>query len=87
MHLFHDQHEDVSLERCAANSRVTPDAENGLELLLPGGGFAEGGETFVKNSWLRLPKGAKTMILTGTAVTQVWIKRDHMAMPPKAPLA
>jgi anti-sigma factor ChrR (cupin superfamily) len=85
MPLFHDQHEDVSLERWAANAEIRLAAPNGLEVLVLDGGFTEGGDAFGRYSWLRLPKGGSAAIKTGAAATRVWIKRDHLATPPRAP--
>jgi anti-sigma factor ChrR (cupin superfamily) len=83
--LFHDRREDVSLERWRANRDIDLEALNGVELLVLEGGFEEAGETFTRHSWLRLPKGGGTHVRTGASGACVWIKRDHLAVPPRAP--
>src|SRR6266849_3168750 len=82
--LFHDQHEDVSLERWRASTDVRLDAPNGMEILVLDGGFQEGGETFTRHSWLRLPKGSGAAVTSGASGARVWIKRNHLATPPRA---
>ena len=83
MPLFHDGREDVALERWAAGARLRLEAVDGLEILVLDGGFEEGGESFSRQSWLRLPKGAATTAQVAGA--RVWIKRDHLATTPHAP--
>lgn len=85
MPLFHDQREDVSLERWRAHADLRLDAPDGLEILVLDGGFQENGETFARHSWLRLPKGSQTTVTTGASGARVWIKRNHLATPPLAP--
>ena len=85
MPLFRDDHEDVRLERWASGSRVDLDAPKGLEVLVLEGSFIEDGETFESQSWLRLPKGHSSHAEVGPAGAHVWMKRDHLAVPPQAP--
>ncbi len=85
MPLFSDSREDVSLERWAANSEITIDAPEGIELLVLEGNFTESAEEFKAESWLRLPKGTKTTARTGSNGARVWIKRNHLAETPTAP--
>jgi len=85
--LFHDGHEDVSLERWHANAELRLDAPDGLEVLVLDGSFQEGGETFTRYSWLRLPKGGGARVTSGASGARVWIKRHHLATPPQAPRA
>lgn len=85
MPLFHDQHEDVVLERWQSNASVPLEAANGLELLVLDGSFEEAGESFEAGSWLRLPAGITSVAATGTKGAQVWIKRDHLAATPRPP--
>ncbi len=85
MPLFQDANEDVRLERWQANTTVPVEAPNGIEILVLDGGFDEGGETFVEQSWLRLPKGSRTTAKTGPGGARVWIKRDHLARQPTPP--
>ena len=83
--LFHDQHEDVAMERWDAGSAVSVDAPDGAELLVVEGGFDLDGETFSPQSWLRLPKGDRVEVLAGTEGAKVWIKRNHLRQMPQAP--
>jgi anti-sigma factor ChrR (cupin superfamily) len=57
--LFADAHERVRLERWAPGTAVAPSARGGMELLVLDGEFAEGGEAFSAQSWLRLPAGGR----------------------------
>lgn len=85
--LFHDDREDVVLERWSAGSSQSLSARHGMEVLVLEGSFEEGGETFEQGSWLRLPKGASSRALVGPKGTKVWIKRDHLEQTPSAPSA
>lgn len=87
MPLFSDGREDVVLERWAAKASVALDAPHGLEVFVLDGGFAEGGDSFAVQSWLRLPKGARGAATAGSEGAKVWIKRGHLAEPPRAPSA
>src|SRR5258705_11773106 len=59
MPLFADAREEVRLERWAPNSEILLPVPRGLELLVLAGAFAEGGESFKPQSWLRLPPGGR----------------------------
>ena len=83
--LFHDKREDVRLERWAANANVALDLPSGIEILVLDGGFEEGGESFVPQSWLRLPAGARLVAKTSPDGARVWIKSGHLALPQYAP--
>ena len=85
MPLFHDGREDVVLERWASGARLDLEAPGGLEVLVLEGGFEEGGETFKKHSWLRLPRGGGSTVQVGPDGARVWIKRDHLRDDPKPP--
>ncbi len=85
MPLFNDDHEHVRLEHWHADTTVELDASNGLEALVLEGTFTEGGETFGKGSWLRLPKGSKSTATAGNDSARVWVKTGHLATPPKPP--
>ena len=85
--LFADAHEEVRMERWAAGADIPLTAEGGLEALVTAGGFEEGGETFGRESWLRLPKGTSSTAKVGPDGVTFWIKRGHLAAPPKAPNA
>ncbi|SLN50274.1 ChrR Cupin-like domain protein [Roseovarius albus] len=86
MPLFSDGQEDVALERWAPNADVHLEAPNGAELLVLDGGFDESGENFRPQSWLRLPKGGSTSLKAGENGARVWIKRNHLAQEPQAPV-
>lgn len=77
--LHKDDREEVVMERWAPGAKVTLTAEGGMEVLTIKGGFAEGGEDFEVQSWLRLPEGAVTEAIAGPEGAQVWIKRGHLA--------
>jgi anti-sigma factor ChrR (cupin superfamily) len=87
MPLFHDAREDVRLERWAPGARITLDLPGGIEVLVLEGDFQEAGESFVPQSWLRLPAGARLTALAGAAGARVWIKFGHLALPQRAPAA
>lgn len=79
MPLFHDAFESVALEQWRAGAEVVVTAGGGIELLLLDGEFAEGGESFEKNSWLRLPAGAPLRAQVGDRGARIWIKTGHLA--------
>ncbi len=83
--LFADAHEDVRMERWAAGANFPLAAEGGLELLVTAGAFEENGETFTRESWLRLPRETSTTAKAGPDGVTFWVKRGHLASPPKAP--
>src|SRR3954470_23373660 len=68
--LFRDAREDVRLERWAADAEIALDAPGGIEVLVLDGGFAEGGEIFTPQSWLRLPAGARLSAKAGPEGTR-----------------
>jgi anti-sigma factor ChrR (cupin superfamily) len=76
--LFHDDDEDVRLERWAPGATITLDVPGGAELLVLDGALEQGGERFEPQSWLRLPVGR---VLHATARPQgcrIWIKTGHL---------
>lgn len=83
--LYRDDREDVRLEQWAANTRITLDVPNGVELLVLDGSFEESGETFTYQSWLRLPKGATLEAVSGPDGCTLWVKSGHLATAPVAP--
>ena len=85
MPLFHDDREDVRLERWEAGNTVSLSGAAGMEILVLDGTFEEGGETFEPHSWLRIPKGWSGSAVAGPEGAKVWIKRDHLAEEPKPP--
>lgn len=87
MSLFEDEREKVSLQKWSPGRRIEFDAPEGVELLVIDGTMTESGERFERQSWLRAPCGAKLDISTGSKGVTVWIKRDHLSVPPTAPSA
>jgi hypothetical protein len=83
--LFKDSRENVSLERWPAGHRFDLGSPGGLEVLVLEGSFAENGEAFNPQSWLRLPCDAPADVTAGTGGALVWIKRGHLAEIPAAP--
>ena len=87
MPLHGDEREEVSLEQWEAGRRVELNAKDGMEILVLEGGFEEAGENFTPQSWLRLPKGAKSSAIAGPNGARVWIKRGHLTNEPTAPIS
>jgi len=85
MPLFHDSREDVRLERWAPGAKVALDASGGMEVLVLAGSFSDRGETFVLQSWLRLPRDGAAWATVGVTGARVWIKRGHLAEMPRPP--
>ena len=83
--LFEDAREEVRLERWSAGARIALDLPGGMEVLVLEGGFSEGGESFVPQSWLRLPRGSRLEAAAGPAGARVWIKAGHLALAQSAP--
>lgn len=79
--LFHDAREDVRIERWEGGARIERVPAGGIELLVLGGGFEQGGETFARSSWLRLPSGGPLAARAGSEGAEVWVKEGHLAMP------
>jgi hypothetical protein len=79
MPLFSDGHEDVQLERWAANARISFHAESGAEVLVLSGSFDESAETFASQSWLRMPAGNTPDANTNAQGALVWVKLNHLA--------
>jgi hypothetical protein len=86
MLLFHGPGEDVRLERWAPATDIAYAPQGGLELLVLEGSFTESGETFVPQSWLRLPAGAPLRATAGPDGCRLWVKDGHLARPPVAPM-
>lgn len=76
--LFRDAHEDVRLERWAANAQIDLPLPGGAEVLVIDGSFAENGEDFTPQSWLRLPANAKLQATAGPEGCKVWVKTGHL---------
>jgi hypothetical protein len=58
---------------------IRVDAPGGMEVFVLDGGFDEGGESFSKHSWLRLPPGDTLHAVAGAAGARVWIKSGHLS--------
>jgi len=85
LELFQDSHEIVRLERWSANATIDLAPHGGAELLVLDGAFAESGERFEAQSWLRLPAGATLAARTGPDGSTVWIKTGHLGRPITSP--
>ena len=85
MPLHQDANEDVRLERWAPGAQISLDATGGMEVLVLDGAFAEGGEDFVHQSWLRLPVGSASTAKAGPEGARVWVKSGHLRQTPTAP--
>lgn len=83
--LFEDARERVRIEVWDAGAAVAQAGHEGFEALVIEGSFSEGGETFAKNSWLRLPPGTPLDAVAGAEGARLWVKSGHLAVPPSAP--
>jgi hypothetical protein len=79
MPLFRDSREDVRLERWAPHARIELPLPGGAEILAIDGDFAEAGERFTAQSWLRLPAKATLQAKAGAEGCRVWMKTGHLA--------
>lgn len=77
--LHSDDREDVRIEVWAPGATVTLDLPGGFEALVIDGAFDEGGETFTRQSWLRLPAGARLEAVAGPEGARAWVKTGHLA--------
>ena len=84
--LYLDEHEDVRVEHWAPNRTINLDLPKGGEFLLLEGGFAEGGERFAAQSWLRLPRGSRLQAKTLSEGAKLWVKLHHLDDMPKPPM-
>jgi len=78
MLLFQDEREVVRLEHWAADTEISLSDLSGIELLVVDGTFAERGETFDVQSWLRLPPGETTTARAGPNGCKLWVKSGHL---------
>ena len=76
--LFNDGREDVRIEDWQADANVVLDVPGGFEALVLAGDFEEGGETFARHSWLRLPNASRLTAVAGAAGARLWIKTGHL---------
>ncbi|MBO9452107.1 cupin domain-containing protein [Tropicibacter sp. R16_0] len=77
--LHRDAVEDVRVERWGAGEAVQVDAEGGLEVFVLSGSYAEGGETFGKWDWLRVPPKGAFQAVAGPDGAEVWVKSGHLS--------
>ncbi len=85
MPLHADATESVRLERWSPGAAVALDLPGGGEILVVEGAFDEASERFDRQSWLRLPAGAKLRAMPGLDGCTVWVKTGHLARTPIAP--
>lgn len=76
--LFRNAHEEVRIERWAANTHVVLSATGGIEVLVLEGELVEGAERFTYQSWLRLPASSTFDARAGSNGCKVWIKTGHL---------
>jgi len=76
--LFRDGCEDVRLERWAPGAEIALAIPDGGEILALDGAFAEDGEAFAAQSWLRLPCGSALRATAGPEGCTVWVKTGHL---------
>ncbi len=77
--LYADLFEDVEIQEWAPNSNIVLEAPGGIEVFVLSGDFVEAGESFVKQSWLRLPIGSSFVATAGKEGAKVWMKRNGLA--------
>jgi len=72
--LFEGADERVMLEGWGAGAEIALANPHGLELLVLGGSFEDGGDVLERWSWLRLPAGESLRAKVGEAGARVWWK-------------
>jgi quercetin dioxygenase-like cupin family protein len=72
--LFEGAGERVIAEDWQSGAEVGIDNPHGLEVFVVDGGFAEGGDTLTRWSWLRLPAGTPVRAHVGPDGARVWYK-------------
>ncbi len=78
MPLFKGSREHVRLEQWAPGAAIELHPKGGLEVFVLGGGFTEGGESFGRQSWLRLPAGVTFSARVAAEGCRVWLKVGHL---------
>lgn len=76
--LYRDDREEVRIEKWDAGAEVTLDTSGGAEILVLEGGFEEGNDSFVPQSWLRIPIAGTVLAKAGPEGAQVWVKTGHL---------
>lgn len=76
--LFQRPDETVTMEQWAAGAAVALSSPGGLELLVTEGDFADDGDRFSYQSWLRLPPGSQARVRAGEKGCRVWMKTGHL---------
>lgn len=76
--LFRDDSEDVRLEQWSPGAPIVLKVPGGVEVLVLDGAFEEGGESFKRLSWLRLPTGGVLQATAGPQGCRTWIKTGHL---------
>lgn len=79
--IHEDARECVHVEDWAPDAQVELTPRGGIEILCLEGGFSEGGESFGRWSWLRLPDGALLSARAGARGCRVWLKEGHLRDP------
>lgn len=70
--------EVVRIEDWAPGTRAPLVAPGGLELLVLAGTLTEGGESFGRHDWLRLPPGHRGLAEAGPQGATLWVKSGHL---------
>ena len=82
--LHADDRETVRFLTLDAGATLSEAPTGGAEILMIAGTATEGGDTLVKNSWLRLPEGSPLELTAGDDGARLWIKTGHLPFA-KAP--
>jgi ChrR Cupin-like domain len=83
--LYESAWELVLLERWAPGISIAVPIPAGIELLVLDGDFTEGGEEFIRYSWLRLPAGSTLRATAGPQGCRLWVKSGHLSHEPQSP--
>jgi anti-sigma factor ChrR (cupin superfamily) len=84
--LHRDSREIVTYHQIDAGAALASTAAGGIEVFVIDGTIAEGGETLVQGSWLRMPNGQSLSATAGENGATLWIKTGHLPFA-KAPVA
>jgi anti-sigma factor ChrR (cupin superfamily) len=84
MPLFHDDYEDVRIERWAPGARVDLDGPGGIEMLVLDGRFREGGDSLEAHAWLRIPARGCLRAEASASGCRLWVKSGHLGPRPEA---